>query len=264
VIFMDTITASPLIRLHANDNVLIARQPIALGQELPEFGLRVQRAGPAGHKIAAARIAAGEPVRKYDTVIGFAGERHRGRRARAHAQPALRGFDRDPSSAPTCGRSTAAPEDRGDVHGHRAPDGRVATRNYIGILSSVNCSATVSRKIAEQLHRERLAPIRTSTASSPSRTTPAAACRRRASTSTSSAARWPATRASEPGRGADRRPRLRAQPDRRPAESQGLQQGRSCVTMNMQDTGGTRETIAAGVAAIESCCPRPTTSSACR
>ena len=55
---------SPLIRLHANDNVLVARQPIGLGQELPEFGLRMRAQVPAGHKIAARRIAAGETVKK--------------------------------------------------------------------------------------------------------------------------------------------------------------------------------------------------------
>ena len=66
------LAASPLIRLHANDNVLVARQPIGLGQELSEFGLRMRAQVPAGHKIAARRIAAGEPVKKYDTVIGAA------------------------------------------------------------------------------------------------------------------------------------------------------------------------------------------------
>ena len=48
-----TLSSSPLIRLHANDNVLIAREPIGLGTELPEFGLRMRAQVPAGHKIAA-------------------------------------------------------------------------------------------------------------------------------------------------------------------------------------------------------------------
>ena len=65
-------TASPLLRLHAEDNVLIARQALTLGQVLPEFGLRLKAQVPAGHKIAARRIAAGEPIRKYNAVIGVA------------------------------------------------------------------------------------------------------------------------------------------------------------------------------------------------
>ncbi|RZL89450.1 MAG: altronate dehydratase, partial [Variovorax sp.] len=89
-------TASPLIRLHANDDVLIARAPIELGQELPEFGLRMRAQVPAGHKIAARRIAAGEPVRKYDTVIGAA---QRDIEAGEHVHThnlVLIDFDRDP------------------------------------------------------------------------------------------------------------------------------------------------------------------------
>lgn len=65
-------TASPLIRLHAHDNVLVAREPLELGRELPEFGLRLRAQVPAGHKIAARAIAQGERVRKYDVVIGVA------------------------------------------------------------------------------------------------------------------------------------------------------------------------------------------------
>ena len=68
----DAMTASPLIRLHPADNVLVAKSPLALGQDLPELGLRTRAQVPAGHKIAARRIAAGEAVRKYDTVIGSA------------------------------------------------------------------------------------------------------------------------------------------------------------------------------------------------
>ena len=91
-----TISAPMLIRLHANDNVLIARQPIALGQQLPEFGLRMRSQVPAGHKIAARDIAAGEPVRKYDTVIGAAmRDISAGEHVHSH-NIELIDFDRDP------------------------------------------------------------------------------------------------------------------------------------------------------------------------
>src|SRR5215471_5122145 len=91
-----TAFASALIRLHANDNVLIARQPIAIGQELPEFGLRMRAQVPAGHKIAARHIAAGEPVRKYDTMIGAAmRDIDAGEHVHSH-NIELVDFDRDP------------------------------------------------------------------------------------------------------------------------------------------------------------------------
>ena len=65
-------TDSPLLHLHPNDNVLVAKTALALGQEISELGVRTRAQVPAGHKIAARRIAAGEQVKKYDTVIGVA------------------------------------------------------------------------------------------------------------------------------------------------------------------------------------------------
>ena len=63
---------SPLLRLHPHDNVLVAKTPIALGETIAEFGVRARAQIPAGHKIASRAIAAGEQVKKYDTVIGVA------------------------------------------------------------------------------------------------------------------------------------------------------------------------------------------------
>jgi altronate hydrolase len=118
---MATITASPLIRLHASDNVLIARQPIALGQDVPEFGLRVRAQVPAGHKIAARAIAEGEPVRKYDTVIGFAVRRvEAGEHVHTH-NLRFEEFDREPEFCADvqAGRPAAA-RAASHLHGHRA------------------------------------------------------------------------------------------------------------------------------------------------
>ena len=50
-------STSPLIRLHPNDNVLVAKTPLALGDLLPEVGARLRGQGPAGHKVAASAIA---------------------------------------------------------------------------------------------------------------------------------------------------------------------------------------------------------------
>ncbi|MBP8306463.1 MAG: UxaA family hydrolase, partial [Burkholderiaceae bacterium] len=146
---MATVTAAPLIRLHAGDNILVARENLALGAHLPEFGLRLRAQVPAGHKIAAQAIGAGEAIRKYDTVIGFAARAiEAGEHVHTH-NLRFEEFDRDPQFC-TDVRPVAilAPDEQARFMGIVRPDGRVATRNYIGILSTVNCSATVSRRIA--------------------------------------------------------------------------------------------------------------------
>ena len=63
---------SPLLHLHPHDNVFVAKTALALGQTIAELGVRTRAQVPAGHKIAARHIAAGEQVKKFDTVIGVA------------------------------------------------------------------------------------------------------------------------------------------------------------------------------------------------
>ena len=64
---------SPTIRLHANDDVVIARHHLREGATLPEEdGLAVSAMVPAGHKVATRRVAAGQPVRRYNQIIGAA------------------------------------------------------------------------------------------------------------------------------------------------------------------------------------------------
>lgn len=59
------------IRLHDADNVVIARIDLALGTKL-DGGLTCRGQVQAGHKVASRAIAAGEPILKYNVVIGFA------------------------------------------------------------------------------------------------------------------------------------------------------------------------------------------------
>lgn len=62
----------PVIRLDPADNIVVARQPIAAGTFIPEEGITVKTDIPIGHKIASRAISCGEPVWKYNTVIGYA------------------------------------------------------------------------------------------------------------------------------------------------------------------------------------------------
>ena len=153
-------SSSPLIRLHPTDNILVAKAALSLGQDLPDLGLKVRAQVPAGHKIAAAAIAAGTPVRKYNTVIGMAArDIAPGEHVHTHNLQFVE-FDRDPHFCEDVTPIDYLPEtQQATFLGIVRDDGRVATRNYIGILSSVNCSATVCRKIAEHFTAERLAPF---------------------------------------------------------------------------------------------------------
>jgi altronate hydrolase len=249
--------ASPLIRLHANDNVLIARQALALGQELPEFDLRLRAQVPGGHKIAARCIAAGEAVKKYDTVIGAAlRDIEAGEHVHTH-NLTLVDFDRDPGFCEDVRPVDYVPEaERATFMGIVRPDGRVATRNFIGLLSSVNCSATVIKHIAAHFTAERLAAF-------PNVDGVVAFAQSSGCGMSSPSEHFDVLRRTLAGYA--RHPNLAGVLivglgcERNQVadlvSSQGLSLGEHMHTLVMQDTGGTRATIAAGIGAVESMLP---------
>ncbi|GAB3834366.1 hypothetical protein GCM10027610_029870 [Dactylosporangium cerinum] len=106
---------------------------------------------PAGHKVAVRAIAAGAPVHKYGEVIGIArADIPAGAHVHLHnlgvGEHTVRG---GPSrGAPPAWRAPVAPT-REQFMGYRRADGRAATRNYIAVLPTVNCSATVARMVAQ-------------------------------------------------------------------------------------------------------------------
>jgi len=136
------------IRLNAADDVVIARAELAAGTTLVKEGnVAVLARVPAGHKVAVRDLAKGQPVRRYNQIIGFA---TRDIRAGEHVHVhnlAMGNFERDYSFSSEA-RPVEYASPRATFRGIVRPDGRVATRNYIGILTSVNCSATVARHIA--------------------------------------------------------------------------------------------------------------------
>jgi altronate hydrolase len=147
-----------VIRLHGNDNVVVARVDVSIGTPVPSEGFTTRSQVGAGYKIASRAIRAGEPILKYNVVIGFAATGIApGTMIHTH-NIAFREFDRDYAFArdyqPV---KLLAPDQRATFQGIVRDDGRVATRNYIAILSTVNCSATVVHKIGEWFTPERLA-----------------------------------------------------------------------------------------------------------
>jgi altronate hydrolase len=144
---------SPVIRIHAADNVVIARQQLLGGTVVMAEHITVQGLVPPGHKLASRAIAAGEPVVRYGQVIGHATQAiAAGQHVHTH-NLAFSDFARahEPGAAVRPTDYAAVPA---TFDGIVRADGRVATRNYIGILTSVNCSATAARAIADHFRRD--------------------------------------------------------------------------------------------------------------
>src|SRR5438105_2115041 len=136
------------IRLHADDDVVIARTELPAGTLVQKENVRAAVRIPAGHKIAVRAIASRAPVHRYNQIIGFATQPIApGDHVHVH-NVAMGDFQRDYAFC-TGVRPTEYVQPPATFMGIKRADGRVATRNYIGILTSVNCSATVARMIAE-------------------------------------------------------------------------------------------------------------------
>jgi len=148
--------ASLTIRLHPDDDVVIARAQLVGGTTLIDEKINVVGLIPPGHKVAAHAIRKGDPVKRYNQIIGFA-SKDIGAGEHVHLHNLAMGtFDRDYAFGADV-RPTRYVDTPATFQGIVRDDGRVATRNYIGILSTVNCSATVARGIADHFTRERLA-----------------------------------------------------------------------------------------------------------
>ena len=149
---MSAITA-PTIRIHPHDNVVIARRQLLGGTVLTEEGVTVAGLVPPGHKVATQAIAAGEAVRRYNQIIGHATHGIApGQHVHVH-NLAYADFARHHEPGAGAVR-TAYVETPATFDGIVRADGRVATRNYIGVLTSVNCSATAARAIADHFRRD--------------------------------------------------------------------------------------------------------------
>ncbi|MFP3550311.1 altronate dehydratase family protein [Paraburkholderia sp. SIMBA_049] len=137
------------IKLHDIDDVLIARGALTAGTILADFDNLVASADiPAAHKIACRDVAQGAPVRRYGQIIGFATQPIRaGDHVHVH-NVSMGDFARDYAFGEDMKQVDAATVPL-TFNGFRRADGRVATRNYIGVVSTVNCSATVTKLVSQ-------------------------------------------------------------------------------------------------------------------
>jgi len=152
-------TDQPFLRLHPDDDVVVCRKSAPAGATWrgPEgASVAASRAIELGHKLAIRAVETGRPVRRYGQVIGFATQPIKpGDWVHTHnlgigvlQQDYEYSTEVPPPPAPITGRT---------FQGYRRKDGRAATRNYIGIISTVNCSATSSKYIAQAFDQSVLA-----------------------------------------------------------------------------------------------------------
>ena len=146
------------IRLNPLDNVVVARVELIDGTEIPEEAVTCRSQIPAGHKVATSAIGSGAPIRKYGQIIGFAThEISPGEHVHTH-NLAMGDFARDYAIGVDARPTESAREDaQAAFQGIVRPDGRVATRNYIGVLCTANCSTSVARLIADSFGDKELA-----------------------------------------------------------------------------------------------------------
>ncbi|UTW08169.1 UxaA family hydrolase [Pseudomonas benzenivorans] len=139
----------PVVILSDIDSVAVARRALASGSRVESLALAAADDIPSGHKIARRAIAKGEAILKYGQVIGVATQ-HIAAGAHVHTHNVSMPSNHASNELPPSIARTAVlpPEQRRHFMGYRRADGRVGTRNYIAILSTVNCSATVSRAVA--------------------------------------------------------------------------------------------------------------------
>ncbi|NNE54077.1 MAG: altronate dehydratase [Sulfitobacter sp.] len=142
------------VRLDKADNVVTATRALEVGTAVE--GVATTALIPSGHKIATAAIASGAPVRKYAQLIGYAsvdiapGDHVHTQNVEFRNTEGHYEFSTDLRPV----KPTKTPD---TFMGYRRESGRVGTRNYIAIITSVNCSATAARRIADHFTPDRLA-----------------------------------------------------------------------------------------------------------
>jgi len=147
-----TTSVPDAIRLNPADNIVIALRDLGSGSTVPDVAAPL--AGPVsrGHKIAARAVAQGENVIRYGQIIGVA-TRPIAAGEHIHTHNLGMGAHEQDYAHATEVRPLPAPAKPRRFLGYHRADGGVGTRNYLGILTSVNCSGSVARFIAEGIEK---------------------------------------------------------------------------------------------------------------
>ena len=150
-------TAIPLghvaVHLRPEDNIAVAAKRLEAGVKIQHLTdtLEVTSRIGMGHKIALGEIKKGEAIHKYGQIIGFASEDiPAGSHVHVH-NVAADTFERDYAFCRDCASAARPDRPRGISRATTAADGRFGTRNYIAIISTVNCSASTSKYISDKI-----------------------------------------------------------------------------------------------------------------
>jgi len=140
----------PVLHLNASDPLVVAMRDLAAGEEIGLGEVKPLAPIARGHKLAIQPIEDGAPVRKFGQVIGRAtrpigpGEHIHVHNVEFRPSAADHGIGSHRNNLPVLPESQAA-----TFQGILRADGSVATRNFIGVLTTVNCSAQVARLISD-------------------------------------------------------------------------------------------------------------------
>src|SRR5437588_237335 len=140
------------VHLRPEDNIAVAARHLQPGLEVQHNGctLTLDHRIGLGHKMALRPIKKGEAIFKYGQIIGFAKEDIApGNHVHVHNVSAD-AFERDYAFCRDCPPPPPAPAEKRTFMGYDRGDGRYGTRNYVAIISTVNCSASTSKYISER------------------------------------------------------------------------------------------------------------------
>ncbi|MEO0798588.1 MAG: altronate dehydratase family protein [Pseudomonadota bacterium] len=244
------------LHLNPNDNVVVAVDGLPPGSQA--HGIAVTGRVLRGHKMALRPIAEGEPIIKFGQIIGFAAEAIQpGDHVHTH-NCAYAEFERDYAFGKDARDEPRIPDaERATFEGYRRANGKVGTRNYIGILTSVNCSASAARFMADEINRSGILD------DYPNVDGVAAFVHGTGCGMAPSGDGWNALERTQWGHVSH--PNLAAAmvvglgcetfQIARMKEKYDIVDGDAFQTMTIQDTGGTRRTIEAGIARIKEMLP---------
>jgi altronate hydrolase len=145
---------SSILKIHESDNVGVCKAALPAGVSLIEHDITLRADIPAMHKVALKPIAKGEQILKYGQFIGYAAEDIQpGDHVHSH-NCVMGDSEKDYGFCRHAKPTDFVPEaERATFQGYRRANGKVGTRNFIGIITTVNCSATVARAIANHFNQ---------------------------------------------------------------------------------------------------------------
>jgi altronate hydrolase len=246
-----------MLRLNAEDNVLVSNRIIDKGVVAAE-GITTTARIMRGHKMASTAISKGTPIRKFGQIIGFA-KTDIGAGDWVHEHNVEMGsLSHDYAFAQAARQELMVPEkDRATFQGFRRKNGKVGTRNYIGIMTSVNCSATVATFIAQEINRSGILKDYPNIDGVVALTQDNGCVidYRGVIFDTFKRTAW--GYATNPNMGGVMMVGLGCEGFQIPRfkEAYKVEEGETFRTMTIQETGGTRKTVAAGVEAVKAMLP---------